>query len=119
MTARAIGFIPYVECLLAIMTLPTEITLRDLVHLHFVGSLCHLKNPIMAICAFEILPNDMFFMAENDWKCIFGRKCQITAAYLLCRNGEGNKAGNTYKHACYYLHVSSYKICVAVIYGSY
>lgn len=77
------------------MAFTAEITLRDLIHLHFVGSLSHLKYPIMAICAFEIMLSDMFYMTENNRKNICGGKYQISATYLLCRSGEWNKADNT------------------------
>ena len=91
MAAHAVLLFLDVEALLPVVTLAAEITLGDLAHIHFVGSLGHLENLVMTPGAFQTLSVHVFLVAENDGRGIFGRKGQISPPDFLGKSTKWNR----------------------------
>ena len=96
MAACAVLLILDVEAFLPVVTLAAEITLGDLAHFHFIRSLGHLEDLVMAPGAFQTLSVHMLIMAEYDWRGVFGREGQVSTANFLRNGAERNRQAGQY-----------------------
>ncbi len=66
------------------MAFSAEIAFVDLGHIHFIRTLLHLKNSIVAAGALEAFFADMFLMAEDNRAYILGSEGDVATADLFC-----------------------------------
>ena len=67
----------HVKGLFAIVALAAKSTLGQLAHIHFIGTLRHLENLIVATRAFQPLALHMDIVTEYDRSCPFGPERKI------------------------------------------
>lgn len=67
MAPAAALLVIYVKGFFSVVAFAAEITFIDAGHVHFVGTLGHLEDLVVATGALEPLFIDMLFMAEDDY----------------------------------------------------
>jgi hypothetical protein len=88
MAAVAVLGVLDVEGLLSIVAFPAEFAFGDLAHVHFVGTLRHLEDLVMAPGAFEAFLAHVPLVAEKDRRGLFRSERQVTPAHLLSECAE-------------------------------
>ncbi len=73
------------------MTFAAKIALVDFAHIHFVAALLHLKNLVVAACAFKTLAVDMRIMTEYNRAGILRLEGDIASANLFSKRGKRNQ----------------------------
>jgi hypothetical protein len=82
----AVLLVFYIKGFFSIVAFSAEIAFIDAGHVHFVRTLGHLENLVVTTGALEAFFIHMLFMAEDDYRCVLGRKGYVTSPDLLGRS---------------------------------
>ncbi len=91
MALGTIGRIFYVKRLLTVVAFAAKSSLGQLAHVHFIGTLGHLKYVIMTAGALQAFRIDMHIVAENDRLRTLGIKRQVSTSHLLRDRDKRNR----------------------------